>query len=679
MNNFITIHADSENSRFKLTGEISAILINRRFIFSLKRLNFKEENGNIFIPYSEKSQINVLKELQELLVKFGFLGKLTEETKKDVESFEREQETFHDNSELARKIRNDEFKNNPNLVDGFDDFQKILNKELIRTLYPLQLLSAYHLAFSQHACNFAVPGAGKTSIVYGAYAYLKSLPEDNIKHVDKLLVIGPLSSFAPWENEYRECFGKKANTQRLSGDSTISRNQKEQHLYSGNPAEISLIWHGSMEGLQQEIIDFLKENKTMVVVDEAHKIKNYEGHWGKSAIEISKEARSRVILTGTPVPRGYEDLYNLYQFLYPHKFKDILQFHYGNLTDMTKTCDSDDDRVKRFTKNIAPYFIRIKKKDLNLPPIKNTIISVEMDDLQREIYDFIEAKYIPAFRQTSSASVKDVLNRAKLIRLRQAATNPSLLEKPIQETLSSDDYGSKIILSGYFSGKESFVDFSKDNYVSTMDLKIPKEFQDDSEILSKICDYSKFEIPSKFKTAKDVSKKIISEKGKVIIWTIFVQNATGLQQYLSENNIKSKLLIGEIEQAEREDIIEDFNNPENQDFRVVIANPFAVSESISLHKGCHNAIYLERDYNCANFLQSKDRIHRVGLAENQETNYFYILSKDSIDEVINEKLDDKVRRMEKIIDDDIPLFARINDEDETDLIKSLLESYAQRT
>jgi hypothetical protein len=35
--------------------------------------------------------------------------------------------------------------------------------------------------------------------------------------------------------------------------------------------------------------------------------------------------------------------------------------------------------------------------------------------------------------------------------------------------------------------------------------------------------------------------------------------------------------------------------------------------------------------------------------------------------------------MEKIIDEDIPLFARINDTDETDIIKSLIESYAQRT
>jgi SNF2 family DNA or RNA helicase len=164
----------------------------------------------------------------------------------------------------------------------------------------------------------------------------------------------------------------------------------------------------------------------------------------------------------------------------------------------------------------------------------------------------------------------------------------------------------------------------------------------------------------------------------VIVWSLFIQNAKQLQAYLTANQIRSKLLIGEVEQTEREKIIDAFNDPNNSDFRVVIANPFAVSESISLHKGCHNAIYLERDYNCATFLQSKDRIHRYGLPPDQVTRYYYLISNDSIDEVIDRRLEEKVKRMEKIIDEEIPLFARINDSDETDLIKALLIEYAKR-
>ena len=321
MSHLIEIHTDTERQHFLLTGNIEEVLSNARFLFSLRRLGYVHKDKQILIPYEDNTKIKVLQELQSLSAKFSFTASLSEETRNEVSSFDREMRMFVEFSDKAENIRNNKFADNPELVKKFDEFQSILKERLVRPLYPLQLLSAFHMAFSQNACNFAVPGAGKTSIVYGAYAYLKSLPEDDPKHVDKLLVIGPLSSFAPWEKEYKECFGTNVTSQRLSGDNTILRNHKEQHLFSGNPAELTLIFHGGVESLKDEIVSFLIRNKTMVVVDEAHRIKNPEGVWGKSVVEIAKEARARVVLTGTPVPNGYEDLFNLFQYLYPYNYK----------------------------------------------------------------------------------------------------------------------------------------------------------------------------------------------------------------------------------------------------------------------------------------------------------------------------------------------------------------------
>jgi SNF2 family DNA or RNA helicase len=656
MSQSVQIHTDNKNNSFLLTGDISSLLQNSRLLFSLKRLGYSQTDGGLSIPFEGHSKIKILQELQILMEKFSIGHSLSKETRDEVSNFDREQHTFKEFSEKARDIRNNCFESQPELVEDFYRFQQVLRDKIVRPLYPLQLLSSFHMAFSQNACNFAVPGAGKTSIVYGAYAYLKSLPQDNLKHIDKLLVIGPLSSFAPWENEYEACFGSKIVSQRLSGDDTIQRIHKEQHLFSSNPAELTLIHHGGIDNLRNEIVSFLKRNKTMVVVDEAHRIKNPDGVWGKSVVEISKEAAARVILTGTPAPNGYEDLFNLFQFLYPYRYKEILQFHYDNLAEMTKTDSPDSNRVKEFTRNISPYFIRIKKSDLKLPGVNEFDIEVEMDQCQREIYDFIEAKYVSSFESNSAATAKDVLNKAKLIRLRQAATNPALLLKPMAETLYEEDYGLRIAAG-----------------------KMPEEFQSDSEILSKIYNYENSETPKKFRRVEELlQERILKKSGKAIIWTIFIQNAKQLQRYLVKRGLEVQLLIGEINQPEREDIIERFNDVRNNDFQIIIANPFAVSESISLHKGCHNAIYLERDYNCSNFVQSKDRIHRYGLAADQQTNYYYILSKDSIDNVIHKKLKEKVERMERIIDEEIPLFARLNDSDETDLVRSLINDYAKR-
>lgn len=654
----ISIDVDKINSCFILKESSEKIKNNRRLLFALKRLKYKVVDDDVLIPYETKTQISVLTEIQLLLNKFGYLKTLTDDTQKDVANFDREQKLFTEFSNKARAIRNAEFDDNPELIEYFNDFQSVLREKLVRPLYRLQELSSFHMAFSQNTCNFSVPGAGKTAIVYGAYAYLKNLSEDNPRRIDRLLIIGPLSSFAPWEMEFEECFGEKTSFQRLSGDTTILKEEKKQHLYSAKPAEVTLIFYMGVDSLQTEIIDFLKRHRTMVVVDEAHRIKNPDGVWGRSVIEIAKEARSRIVLTGTPVPNGYEDLYNLYQFIYPYKYKDILNFHYGNLVDMTQNNLPDSQRVKDFTNNISPFFIRIKKSDLDLPPVQEEIINVDMDPQQREIYDFIETKYIKSFRNNPSATVKDVLNKAKLIRLRQAAINPELLQKPLKETLHYDD-----IESNFIQGS-----------------KVPEMYLDDSEIISKIMNYPKYNTPRKFEEVyKLLSEKIIPYSEKVIIWSIFILNAKTLQNYLFHKNIKSELLIGEVEQVDRESVIKKFNNSNNLDFQVVIANPFSVAESISLHKGCHNAIYLERDYNSSNFLQSKDRIHRVGLNKNQITNYYYLLSINSIDGVINDRLNDKIKRMEKLIDNEIPLFTRISDNDDTDLIKALITDYAKRT
>jgi len=657
----IDINNIDNNLHFIIEGFFEEISKNKKIILSFKRFGYSIENRKILIPFREENQISILKDLKELLEKFGFSIQLSTNTIKEVESFDREEKKFDEFSQKANSIRNDEFEKYPELIEDFKKFQFVVNQELKRTLYPLQLLSAFHLAFSQNSCNFAVPGAGKTSIVYAAYSYLKSLPLEDEKHVDKLIVIGPISSFAPWEKEYKACFGKSTSFQRLSGDINISKNKKLEHLYSGKPAEVTLIFHGGVSLLQNEIIDFLKRNKTMVVVDEAHRIKNHEGVWGRSVTEISKEAIARVILTGTPLPNGYQDIFNLFKFIYPFKYKEILEFHYQNLQDLTLNGLPDNPRILQLKDNISPFFIRIKKADLNLPPVKENVVNIKMNPYQREIYDYIESEYIPSLSENPSGTVKDLLNKAKLIRLRQASTNPSLLAKTLRDSL---EIGNDIWDT---DPNSNFTDYSD-------------EFLNDSEFFNKICNYSKFEIPIKFKEIlKIINSKIFPLNGKVIIWTIFIQNAKELQNYLLENNIKSNLLIGEIPQEERELTIDKFNNPNNSEFSVIIANPFSVAESISLHKGCHNAIYLERDYNASNFIQSKDRIHRVGLAENQETNYYYIISKDSIDEVIENRLRIKVERMEQIINDEIPLFNRINDNDETDIIKDLINNYAQRT
>ena len=86
--------------------------------------------------------------------------------------------------------------------------------------------------------------------------------------------------------------------------------------------------------------------------------------------------------------------------------------------------------------------------------------------------------------------------------------------------------------------------------------------------------------------------------------------------------------------------------------KVLIANPQACGEGISLHKVCHNAIYLDRTFNAAHYLQSMDRIHRLGLPKETETTIDIFVSKNTIDEPLINRLNTKIENMGKVLDDD---------------------------
>ena len=648
------INIDSTNAYYLLKGDIEKLKSKRRaYLFLRDYLNADCSNNDyIKIPFEVQEREGVLQDIQKIIKKFGFQENLSENVKNILKDYFQEEENFREFSRKAYTIRNNELDDEH--TKEFEEFTNILIDNLpTRSLYELQLLSAYHLAFSQNACNFSVPGSGKTSIVYGAYAYLKNLPQDDQKHVNRLLIIGPLSSFGPWESEYEECFGIRPTSKRLSGG--VSKDERINHFYSSNPAEISLLSYKGVINMLEDLIFFLKKFKVMVVLDEAHHIKNIEGGTiATSVLSIAKYCKARVVLTGTPAPNGYEDIYNLFNFIWPNK--RIIQYHLFQLKDMSS--NRNDSRVDKLIKGVSPYFIRIRKSNLDIPnPLNHPPTWVKMGDVQREIYEYIESSYMPYFmQQEANQNLGNLFARARLIRLMQVSTNPALLQRPIDEF---------------------FIEQGISN----------ETFIDDSEILGQILNYKNLETPKKFLVAGELINEIIQQGEKVIVWATFVQNISDFQDYLSSIGIQSKILYGAtpIEQNEpeenvetRESIIREFHKDDSS-FKVIIANPFAVGESISLHKACKNAIYLERTFNAAHFIQSKDRIHRFGLKPDDRINYYYVLSDNATDRTIHERLEHKERRMMEIIENEpIPLFSILESEDTND-IKALIKNYVNQS
>ena len=657
------IRLDKESKRLILSGPFG----NSRESWIIRDCLIRDfsatEEGEDFVISCETDDCleNKLNEVVELFKRRSMELKRSKEVDEKFSSLIAEKKKFEVFSEKALKIRNNDCD-----PRDFGEFEKVVAEDMIRSLYPLQLLSAYHMAFSQNSCNFSVPGAGKTSIVYAAYTYLRTA-RDERRRVDRIVIIGPLSSFGPWEKEYEECFGRKPTVKRIDGN--MPTKDRIRYMYSGSPAELTLISYHSLRSFEREDLRrFFTENNVMVVLDEAHRVKNPEGVHANAVLDIAPLCKSRVILTGTPAPNGYDDLYNLFKFIWP--YNDVIGFDIGMLKEMSK--NRNENAVITMVNNLKPYFMRIKKADLGLPDAKIHRILVEMDSVQRRIYDFVELQCIPSLESLMGlgGSLRDRLARAKTVRLMQAASNPAMLSRPLEEFITD------------------LMDYSESDQEIIFEPEILEETEQyDTDIRELIMGYDSLETPSKFKKALEIIKDKLERGEKAVVWAMFIDTMEKFQNLLRKNGIDSRILNGSTPSSNegddeftqtREEIIDEFHNPLS--FKVIIANPQAVGESISLHKICHNAIYLERNFNAAQLMQSKDRIHRYGLAEGVETNYYYLISAQSVDNTIDARLKAKEDRMNGIIEnEEIPLFNVLYEEDGNEDIRALLDDYYKRT
>ncbi|WP_257667286.1 DEAD/DEAH box helicase [Parapedobacter tibetensis] len=483
-----------------------------------------------------------------------------------------------------------------------DILNQILKKNNFnRKLKAEQKRDVLHLLRLKHGANFSVPGAGKTTTILATHTVLKQLGI-----VSKLFVIAPINAFISWQDEVDEIFGKGALIIKR-----LQRNHTENFsLIEQSDLDIILVNYEKLRKDVSQLIPFFINNKVHLILDESHRIKSGTNNisYGQ-IIKLADLAKRRDILSGTPMPQSYTDLEPQFDFLWPGE--NIIPEH---------TRSKDEDILPKVNQAINGLFVRTTKNELGLedPIIDYTLIP--MGKIQAELYRLFKSE---AARVISGMDKPSIYNFRRIgrsvVKLLQAATNPILLT-------AKDEYGEE-----------------------TLSVPQNREFW---ELLE---DFQKYEKPVKIEYIKIRVKKIIEENptNKILIWSYFVRNILILKKLLKEYN--PVVIYGEVPSGSEEDEktreyqIREFH--ENPECKVMIANPQACGEGISLHKVCHYAIYLDRNFNAAFFLQSIDRIHRLGLEKGIVTKIEILITENTIDEVLIDRLNDKIKAMGNVLED----------------------------
>ena len=150
-----TVEIDTNKKIFVLKGDLKKILSNKKILLTLKRLGFTTDNDMIFIPYEEKREIESLNNIKNLFQIYDISLIVLSGENNDLKRYINEIENFKEFASKAKLIRDNEFSESPELINDFEDFQRLIKINLTRTLYSLQLLSAFHMSFAQNSCNFS--------------------------------------------------------------------------------------------------------------------------------------------------------------------------------------------------------------------------------------------------------------------------------------------------------------------------------------------------------------------------------------------------------------------------------------------------------------------------------------------------------------------------------------------
>jgi SNF2 family DNA or RNA helicase len=573
--------------------------------FQINHYGFKEHRENEQNYIALESNVN-LEKLLKYLDGYKFNVNLCPLSQKHLENYNKDKKNKAKKIKHLREIKNKISKEELNLFSENINYLK-------RKLLPYQVKSLYHLHKAQSAANFSVPGSGKTSVIL---AYYEKLRLEN--KVNAIFLIGPKNCFYSWKTEFIKTIDRDPKIRIL--DQKIKSVDRIKLYKNPIKSEIYACHFITLSNDIEYLKTFASKNKFLLVIDEAHNIKKIDGKWSNAAFSLSDFSDYKVVLTGTPMPNQFKDFYNYIDFLYGDN--EIVTTHDKAKIEVLMEKNDFQEASNILNKKLDPFYTRVTKKDLNLSkPNFNKPILIEMNPIEKKIHDAIISKMkdYPIKQYEKNIELIKKIRRARILRLRQNCS-----------------------------------------YVKNLISAIPKDLKEVNEnltdgIANLIASYDDKEVPAKIDELKKIVLPLIKKKKKVLIWSTHLATIDLIKRHMKQSDVNIEVITGATKLDKREDIKNEFND-ESSSLNAIVANPQACSESISLHKACQNAVYYDQNYNAAEFLQSLDRIHRVGGSEIKPVYYDFLQYSNSIEEKVFSRIFEKADRQMQVLEEDNLLF-----------------------
>jgi SNF2 family DNA or RNA helicase len=465
-----------------------------------------------------------------------------------------------------------------------------LAADATKRLFPHQRVAVQWLQEVPYAFLGDDMGLGKTLSVLSYYASLRAQLKFEL-----LLVVCPNSLARNWAREARMWFSE-LDVSVLAGDKaekTWALRMVTQGV--AKPDILVVNYEGvRLEYVTPELEKLVSSKKTLLCLDESQRVKNPTAKTFKALSQIAPGCDRRVLLSGTPTPKDVSDLWAQMRILdggerfgrsYYKWLSRVAEL--GTEYSQYAVKKFHDAEVSESIHRVREIMLRRRKeKVVNLPPKTFSLREVELSGSQLERYNEIREGLMLRMRSLSGEQfVREITNiLEEYLRAVQVSSNPRLIDPE-------------------WKGE-----------------------------------------PAKFLELDEIVQEVVHEQGqKIVVWTNYLGNVAELcERYKAYGTAP---FSGEVTAAEREKTVRDFQ--ESSEPRILVAVPAAGGVGITL-TAAQTAVYVDKTWNAEHWMQSVDRIHRIG--QKGTVNVISLLG-CKVDEIIHWNLRRKEQGQARVLGD----------------------------
>jgi len=440
---------------------------------------------------------------------------------------------------------------------------------------------------------FMEMGTGKTKVLIDNMSMLYDKGK-----VDGALIIAPKGVVGTWySNELPTHLPNHIENVTVLWQPNINKKQQEklETLFEVETALHILIMNVEAFSTEKGRLfagKFLRSHNALMAIDESTTIKNPSAKRTKNIVTLSKEAKYRRIMTGSPVTKNPLDLYSQCEFLSPWLLDFTSYYAFRNRYAEMKTMHAHGrsiqvvDKFKNLgelSETLKEFSYRVLKEDcLDLPDKIFIKRQIQLTPEQSKLYNQMKEQAL-AILQGKVSSTKNSLTQ--LMRLQQ-------------------------ITCGHFTDDNGVTQSIKNNRIDEL-----------MTILEDI-------------------------EGKAIIWAHYQYDMTKIIDAIKDKYGPGSFVdyYGLTPKEERQPNIKRFQD--DPKCRFFIGTPSTGGYGITL-TAANTVIYYSNGYDLEKRLQSEDRAHRMG--QKKPVTYVDINAEDTVDEKIVKALRKKINVASEVL------------------------------